>query len=204
MTAQPAFGGRFKFGEWLPIFVNLENSGPDLTGEIQVSVPSPSGPLNFALPAELPTGARKQFTLYILPNNFSHSARVDFMAADPGSGGEPNGPALLTQELELGVVPNDRYVIGAVMANPVGLAVINPPQLQGRRERADIISLSLAELPDRHEGLRLLNALILNDVDTSILTPAQRTALSQWVARGGRLVLGGGVGAERTLAGMPS
>ncbi|MEJ2266612.1 MAG: hypothetical protein P8X95_24460, partial [Anaerolineales bacterium] len=27
MSAEPAFGGYFKYGEWLPIWVQVENSG---------------------------------------------------------------------------------------------------------------------------------------------------------------------------------
>ncbi len=199
MTAQAAFGGRFKYGEWLPIFVNLENSGPDLTGEIRVSLTNQTGQLDFALPAELPTGSRKRFTLYILPNNFSRAAKVNFVTAQPGQAEE----ILLTREVKLSLLPNDRYIIGLVMANIEGLGAMNPPQLEGRRERAELISVSLADLPDRPEGLRVLNALVLNDIDTSELTPAQRTALGQWVAGGGRLVIGGGAGAGRTLAGLP-
>jgi hypothetical protein len=194
MTAQPAFGGRFKYGEWLPVFVDMANSGPDLLGEIQVTIASPTGRLDFALPAELPSGARKRFTLYILPNNFSRSATIEFTA----------GEIRLTRTIKLAVVPNDRYIVGAVMAQVEGLAAVNPPQLTGRRERVDLINLTLADLPERHQGWRMLNALILNDVDTSGLTPAQRAALSRWVADGGRLVVGGGGGAGRTLAGLPA
>ncbi|NJN97500.1 MAG: hypothetical protein HC875_27170 [Anaerolineales bacterium] len=194
MTVEPGFGGRFKYGEWLPVFVELENFGPDLLGEIRVVITSPTGQLDFNLPAELPTGARKRYTLYILPNNFSRSAKVEFVVGDE---------TYLTRQIKLAVIPNDRYVIGSVSVNMAGLAEVNPPKLAGRRERADLINLALADLPERHEGWRMLNALILNDIDTSALTPAQRTALNRWVAEGGRLVLGGGAGAARTLAGLP-
>lgn len=195
MKAEPGFGGRFKYGEWLPVFVDLENGGPDLTGEIRVLITSPTGQLDFNLPAELPTGARKRYTLYILPNNFSRSAKVEFVV---------DGETQLTQQIKLAVIPNDRYVIGSVSVNVAGLAEVNPPKLAGRRERADLINLALTELPERHEGWRVLNALILNDIDTSALTSTQRTALSRWVAEGGRLVVGGGAGAARTLAGLPN
>jgi hypothetical protein len=195
MTAQPGFGGRFKYGEWLPVFVELTNSGPDVLGEIRVTIANQTGQIDFTAPADLATGARKRFTLYILPNNFSRSAKVEFVSA---------GEALLTQQLKLAVIPNDRYVIGAVMGSQEGVATVNPPQLLGRRERADVINLTLANLPEHHEGWRMLNALILNDVDTSSLTPAQSTALSRWIAEGGRLIVGGGGGTGRTLAGLPA
>ncbi|MFN8454241.1 MAG: hypothetical protein U0401_06120 [Anaerolineae bacterium] len=199
LAAQPAFGGRFKNGEWLPVFITVENSGPEVNGEIQVTITNQTGQLEFALPAQLASGARKRFTLYILPNNFSRAASVKLI---PDGGSEAD--SLAATEIKLSVIPNDRYVIGGIMANAEGLAAINPPQLEGRREAADFVSLALEDIPDRYEGLRFLNALILNDVDTSQLTPAQRPALSRWVAGGGRLILGGGAGAARTLAGLPT
>jgi hypothetical protein len=194
MTAQAAFGGRFKYGEWLPIFVNVENPGAELTGEIRVSITNQAGRLDFLVPAELPAGARKRFTVYTLPNNFSRSAKVELVQGEE---------ILLIAEVNLSVLLNDRYVIGIVAPDATGMAMVSPPTLPGRRERPETLTLSIEEIPDRHEGLRLLNTLILNDVDSSLLTPAQRTALKNWVAGGGRLVLGGGAGAGRTLAGLP-
>ena len=35
MEAQPAYGGYFKYGEWLPIFVTLENNGTDVESEVR-------------------------------------------------------------------------------------------------------------------------------------------------------------------------
>ncbi len=194
LIPQAAFGGRFKFGEWLPLFVDVENHGPAFTGELRVTITSQTGKLDFVTPADLPPGARKRYTLYILPNNFSRSAKVELVQDDE---------TLRTAEVKLAVMPNDRYLIGVVAAETGGFTAISPPLLKGRRERADMIPISLAELPDRPEGLHLLDALVLNDEDTSGLTPSQQTALKQWVAGGGRLIVGGGAGAARTLSGLP-
>ncbi len=194
MTAQAAFGGRFKNGEWLPIYVDVENGGPEISGEVRVSITNQTGQLDFVLPAELPVGARKRFTLYVLPNNFSRTAKVELVQAED---------TLLNSEVKLSVIPNDRYLIGLVVANAGGLTAMNPPHLSGRREPTESAFLSLEEIPDRSEGLRMLNALILNDVDSTRLTSAQQAALRNWVAAGGRLILGGGAGAKRTLAGLP-
>jgi hypothetical protein len=202
MEVQAAYGGRFKFGEWLPLFVNLQNPGPDVTGEVRATVTSDTGQLDFSLPLELPSAARKRVTLYVLANNFSRSVKVKFITTTGMI--TQSEQTLATKQVKLSVLPNDRYVIGAIMANADGVAAMNPPLLTSRRERADLVGLTLAELADRHEGWRVLNALVLNDVDTSLLSPAQQVALSRWVAEGGRLVLGGGAGAARTLAGLPA
>ncbi len=195
MEVEAAFGGRFKYGEWLPVFVTVENPGPDLRADIRVTVTNQSGQLFFETPAELPAGARKRLTVYVLPNNFSRTLQAELVQAEK---------VLFSQKVNLVVLPNDRYVIGMAAGHTAGLLAMNPPQLPGRRERTELVSVLPDNLPDRPEGLRLLNALVLNDVDTGRFSPAQRQALHGWVSGGGRLILGGGAGAGRTLAGLPA
>lgn len=195
MTTRAAFEGQFKFGEWLPVFVTVENDGPDVIGQIQVRVTSRTGELDFVVPAELPTGARKQFTIYTLPNSFSREIRIDLIEGDD---------TLLSQTVAVNALRNDRYVIGVAAANPAGMSLLGSVQLPGRADKPEVITLPLPDIPGRAEGLALFNALVLNDVDTSGLTPAQQEALQGWVAGGGRLILGGGSSAARVLAGLPA
>jgi hypothetical protein len=44
--------------------------------------------------------------------------------------------------------------------------------------------------------------LVVNDTDTSSLTPEQVQALNTWISQGGRFVVGGGAGAQRTASGL--
>jgi hypothetical protein len=76
MEVSTATDGYFKYGEWLPIWVQLENTGPDVDVEIQVRVTGSSGSSVYAAPAPMPNGARKRVPLYVLPNNFSHEIEV--------------------------------------------------------------------------------------------------------------------------------
>ena len=194
MTVQAAFNGNFKFGEWLPIFVTVENTGPDLQAEIQVVIDNSRGQLNYVVPADLPSGARKRFTLYTLPNSFSRVLDVALMQGETELAG---------QGIQIERVFNDRYVVGVLAADSTGLELYSLVDLPGRRQRPKVISLTLDDIPDRGDGLRLLNTLILNDVDTTGLIPNQQAALTSWVSDGGRLIIGGGAGAVRTLSGLP-
>ncbi|MCB0212464.1 MAG: hypothetical protein KDJ52_24185 [Anaerolineae bacterium] len=194
MTVQPAFGGDFKYGRWLPIFVTLENSGSDLKAELRARITSQSGQLNFVVPAELPAGSHKRFTLYTLPNNFSRSIKVDLVQDDT---------ELTSQTVEISSVPNDRYFIGVIGDETANLSVLSSINLPGRRDNPELLNITLAEIPDRAEGLTLFDALILNAVDTGQLSPNQQSALQQWVVSGGRLVLGGGSRTALTLSGLP-
>ncbi|UCC86946.1 MAG: hypothetical protein JSV81_19160 [Anaerolineales bacterium] len=194
MEAEAAFDGYFKYGEWLPVWVRLENSGPDLEAEVQVRVTGSWGATTFAAPAPLPSGSRKRIPIYVLPNNFSRFLEVRLLA---------DGEELLSREVPVNPQANVSYLVGLVTPERGGLSFIAGASLPGRERPKTLIDLSLADLPGRREGLRSFDCLVLNDTDTSSLTPEQRMALETWVRQGGRLVIGGGRGATLTTAGLP-
>jgi hypothetical protein len=194
MEAKAAYDGYFKYGEWLPVWVQLENSGPDLEAEIQVHVTGSWGRTSFAAPAPLPSGSRKFIPVYVLPNNYTHVLEVQLVA---------DGEMLLSQEVPVKPQPNITYQVGLVAPERGALSLMMGATLPGQERPKTLIDLPTADLPERPEGLRSFDTLILNDTDTSSLTPEQKIALEAWVRQGGRLVIGGGAGARRTAAGLP-
>lgn len=200
LTATPFFNGTVKYGEWLPIQVRLENGGADVTGQVQVRVAgSGQRGTTYAQRVELPRGAKKEITLYVLPNTFSRRLDVDFRAAGGASESQP----LASAQVQVQPVPNVRLLVGAVSGGGRGLETIGAMESRGRRNNTIFLPLTLDTLPDRAEGLRSLDVLALSGVETGALTPAQRIALEQWVMLGGTLVIGGGPTGARTLAGLP-
>ena len=194
MEAEAAFDGYFKYGEWLPVWVHLENSGPDLQAEIRARVTGGGGTRTFAAPAPLPTGSRKRIPVYVLPNNFSHQLEVQLVEGDD---------LLVSRKIPVEPRPNNSYFVGLVAPERGALSLILGAPLPGQERSKEFIDLSPAGLPERMEGLRSFDCLILNDVDTASLTPEQGATLEAWVRQGGRLVIGGGAGARRTVAGLP-
>jgi hypothetical protein len=194
MEAQAAFDGYFKYGEWLPIWVELENSGPDLEAEVRVRITGSWGATTFAAPVLLPSGSRKRIPVYVLPNNFSHSLQVELVSEDE---------TLLSREVPVQPLANITYLVGLVAPERGGLAMIASVSLPGQERPKTLVDLPLTELPGRPEGLGSFDCLILNDTDSSSLTSEQRMTLETWVRRGGRLVIGGGRGDTLTLAGLP-
>lgn len=194
MQAQAHFEGRFKYGAWLPLRVTLENTGLDLDAEVRVTVRGYGGDSTFGVVASLPQTSRKQLTLYVLPNSYSSELTVNLVAEEQ---------VLMSQEVEVLPLINIHYLIGLAAANPAPLSLLAGLNLEGREE-TEIVSFPLDQLPERVEGLASFDCLVLNDVDTSALTSAQRAALTQWVGLGGRLVVGGGPGAQRTASGLPT
>ncbi|MGD8624911.1 MAG: hypothetical protein PVJ34_10260 [Anaerolineae bacterium] len=195
MAADPAFDGLFKYGEWLPIWVRLENQGPDVEAEIRVRVTGGYGGTVYAAPAPLPTGSRKRIPLYVLPNPYSHELEVELLAG---------GDLLASQKVTIEPRTNNTYLIGFLVPGRGALSLLQGISLGTPVRPLALVDLSLEDLPDRLEGLNSFDCLVLNDVDTSALTPEQAATLDTWVHRGGRLVVGGGAGAQQAVAGLPS
>ncbi len=193
MTVTPYLGGHVKYGEWLPLRVDLSNAGDELNAEVRAEIASSSSRSLYAAPVSLPAGARKQVDLDVLPPHFAQAVTVQLF----------DGERVLGQvDVSITPHPQNEYLIAIAAAEGDALAPLSGLSLPGRA-RVQLVPLSLAQLPDRVEAWRSLDLLILNGVDTSPLTSAQAQALQAWVEGGGRLVLGGGAGAGRTLAGLP-
>ncbi len=194
IQAEAAFDGNFKYGEWLPVWVNLTNQGADVDGEVRVKVQRSFAATTFAVPVSLPSGARKRVPVYILPNNFTREVEVQYVA---------EGQALASQRVTVRPQPNISFLVGIAAPRQGAISQIQGIELPGATRPLVLFDFSLASLPDRVEGLRSLDVLILNEVDTSSLTPDQLEALETWVRAGGRLVLGGGAGARQVVSGLP-
>jgi hypothetical protein len=195
LKVEPFFSGHYKYGEWLPLRVTVTNSGASVSAQVRVEMSQTGGQQAWIVPLDLPTGAQKQFTLYTLPTSFAQVARVRVL----------NGTQeLAKQNATLTLHPNTDYFVGVVAPRAEAFNAANTLTLNSTPARITrILPMTLTELPDRAEGLRALDALVLTGVDTSILTPAQTQVLTTWVQNGGRLIVGGGASAARTLGGLP-
>ncbi len=209
MQVEPHFGGHFKFGEWLPLRVTLNNDGPPLRTEVRADTTQAGGQTTYIAPIELPSGAYKRITLYVQPPSFAQAIRVR-LVDDSGE--------LASESVPVSVERNVNYVVGviapraepfAVLAgltlNPAATDQAVPPKGVGQPLARPVktLPIPLSDIPERPEGLRSLDALVISGVDTSDLSLAQRHTLQIWVEQGGRLILGGGASAARSLAGLP-
>lgn len=194
MLVEANFDGNFKYGEWLPLMVSLENNGPNKDVRVQTQITQTVGQVTFAKDVSLPTGSRKQITLYILPNNYSREIDVQ----------------LITEEIQVmsrivEVVPNqnDHFIVGIASPQWGPLTQISSIQFSDSNRSPVLVNLNLDNLPDQPVGLNSLDAIILNDVDTSQLDDNQKSALDSWVRVGGHLILGGGSGIIKLHSGLP-
>ncbi|MCX7791059.1 MAG: hypothetical protein N2378_10510, partial [Chloroflexaceae bacterium] len=189
LTARPAYEGMFRPNRWMPIIVELANEGADRTVEVRVGTREGA---QYATVVELPNRGRKAVSIYVYLTPASRRLRVQALQADQ---------ELAATTLQLPPVnPRARYV--AVVGQ--GEAPVNlPARLSGGAVLVPI-TLRPTDVPEHALGLSALDAIILEDAPTEELNERQRVALSEWVLRGGQLILGGGDGLRRILAGLPA
>ncbi len=193
---EPAFEGNFKYGEWLPLWVTIENQGAAVEGTVQATMNTSGGAVSFASQTSLPTGSRKQFPLYILPNNYSREIVVQLLSSEEE----------VLAESTITVAPNQNnyFLVGIIAPERGPISLLTTLQNENSSRKVIMFGLDIEEIPEFSVALDSLDVLVLNDTDTSQLSPQQNTAIQEWVQNGGQLIIGGGPGAEKTISGLSS
>ncbi|MCB2180112.1 hypothetical protein KQH54_03220 [bacterium] len=195
MEAQASYDGNFKYGEWLPIQVTLENTGTDLDTVLKATINQSGGNVTFAKRVSLPSGSRKLVTLYILPNNFSREIEIQLSDEEE---------VLVSQTVEVSPNQNDSFIIGIASPDWGPLTQIAAITFEENSRTIVLAEINPDTVPEKAVALNSFDTIILNDMDTSNLNEAQQAALAKWVQNGGFLIIGGGTGIERTISGLPT
>lgn len=195
MAVHPAFDGNFKNGDWLPVMVQLENQGSDLTAEVNVSITDGRGTTTYAVPVQLPNGSRKRVTVYVLPNTYSQEIVVQLSSGRT---------IYASEKVHVTSQPNNVYLVGLVAPERGTLSLINGVVLSEQSRSIVLVDVPLEDLPERPEGLGSFNVIVFNNIDTTSLSTAQQSTLESWVRQGGRLVIGGGAQAMQVAIGLPA
>ncbi|MBI3912381.1 MAG: hypothetical protein HY320_15790 [Armatimonadetes bacterium] len=216
VEATPAAGGFYRSGRWIGIRLQITNGGAT-----QRVAPSAWFP---ATQMQMPPSS--QDSLFLLPERLlpAGGARREWLYA---RGSQQDSLRNLVVRLEATGTPANQYPVnrvvvehgdwvvlgvgrgaeslmalqGAVLKrNP--LAYLNPPPgppgpRPGAEERARIAVTDVDGLPDRWPGLDPVDTIVLTDVSERALSPEQRQALRDWLARGGHLVVTAGPDAAR-------
>jgi hypothetical protein len=190
MSVQSGFGGTCRLSSWIPVRVSLENTGAEVSGQLEVEQLPPNGSRQlFTREVSLGSQARKSIDVAFFPDGYFDSLKVTLVSA---------GKSLASRTIKLSCLnPGDRLT-GVLSAS---LTPFNPIQdVQPAEGRSTLAQLQPADIPDDAALLTSVDTLIFSGVDTSGLSSAQRTALSAWVAGGGQLVIAAGTGWQAGLA----
>ncbi len=194
LTVDAGFDGSFREDNWIPLYVRLTNDGIAVEGRLVVRPETSNDAVTntYTLPINLPGGSRQAVFMYITAQSFANEIRVELIDRD--------GVVLaVTPVLVRSIQPRDRLNV-LVSQSPSGildLTGIHDAGFQGFQA-----SWTIDNIPDRVEGLAAVDWLLFNDIDSGNLSTDQQTALRDWVAGGGHLVVTGGANWQRTAAGF--
>ncbi len=201
------FNSRFRDGNWVPVNVSLQNTGPDFSGSISVNIPPQFGGANnssstaiYRMPITLPTGAQKQVTLY-----------APFAFGTPGATQnvtvvllDTNGQRVGTpQTTAVHALLSSEFFVGVLSDTNTGFGSLSGLTLPEQPSSVIVEPLSATTLPARAAALDNFNLLVLDNFNTSSLSQGQLDALQLWVNRGGTLVVAGGPEWRRTITKLP-
>lgn len=193
LTVRAGYDGYYKANTWIPLRVILENSGPGFDGRVEVrTLRSGGAETVYAYPISLPTTSRKEITLYLFPENYLGTLDVFLVDSD--------GAQSAQAEARLNSIGAADRLFGVLAGSPSAFNVL--AEIDPLNGTAAVAQLEPNDLPAQANGLDMLDVLVVSDVDTGFLTAQQREALAHWIANGGRLIVSGGPGWQKTAAGL--
>jgi hypothetical protein len=192
ISVKAGFDGKFKDGQWIPLWVTLENKGTDQEGLIRIEFTDGSGGMDTTeYPIDLPSVSKKEVTVYLYPEGYSRTLQVSYISGKK---------TLDKVQLQLDNFAPTEIWYGILASSPSTFNVLS--QLSTTNGTARTIPLNITDIPERTQILKSIDVLIVSNIDTGKLTSAQKQALIEWTAGGGRLVLTGGVDWQETAAGF--
>lgn len=195
IEVRAGFDGYYKPNYAVPMTISAQNDGPPIEGEIRIITGNPSfnDEVVYSVPISLPTQSNRQIALTVYLSRFTGSLTAQLV--------DSNGAIIAEQDSNtLNQLAVDDLLYGVVSSSPGELAFLE--SVSGGRSQAGVAFLNPAELADIAVAWDALDVLIFDDTDTSQLTPAQLSALSDWLAGGGHLVVTGGPNWQATTAAL--
>jgi hypothetical protein len=201
LAVRPGFGGAVKVGTWVPVELEIQNTGAATSGEVQVQVDAQTNrgtfnrpPVIYRAAVELPSRARKRLTLDIFIPSVDEKLRAQVVAG---------GQTVSAQEVAFERVAAGELFCGVLTGGRTSLDFLGATDLGGPYRRPRLVGLDVSDIPTSPHLLQSLDCLIMSNVSTASLVDSQRSALDGWIESGGLLIVGGGSGVQKTVAGLP-
>lgn len=192
VTIGVGFDNYLKSNHWFPVHIEVANSGPSIEGELRFVSGDPTFEQEtiYATPLSLPTQSNKRVTLTVNPANATSEQRVELR--------DENDRLLFTETINSMIALDSSEILYGVVSPDAGELASLETNAIGGFAAAFVAFLTLDDLPETAVSWQNLDVLILNDVDTSQMSPEQQAALRTWIEAGGQLVVTGGNGWEKT------
>lgn len=178
MSVTYGYYNQARYGRYFNVYVTLANYGSDYEGTLR-AVLSTGEPdtTEYEVEVELETGGRQEYTLPVAA--YTEITGITVTLEEKGG----------REETECSIVPNiinygENCVIG-VLSSEGNYDYLE--YLGGK-----VIRLDAQTLPENLYGYDMFDMVILDCVDSSLITEEAKTALIQWTLRGGTLLFGTG------------
>jgi hypothetical protein len=204
VSVQTGFGGKVRPGTWVPVQINLTNSGPNVTGTVDLAVErhqngqggfAGAAPVDYAVPVTLPQHSSKQFSTAIYVPPFFDQLQVSLTS---GSN------TLYRQNVALKPLDPSQIFCGVLASDPAAFDGLAALTVGAAQQQPQVVYLDLPDLPTNPQLLSSLDCLIISDYPTSGMSALQQSALTAWVDNGGVLAVGTGADGLATTVGLPA
>ena len=194
LKAEAGFDGYAKEGKWIPVYITVENKGVDINeATLQVTFKDYSGIASiYGADISLPTNSRKQLFIYVYyPQGGAASFKVDLVSKKK---------TVISTTARVSNITPQSLMIGLMTGTPSNYNSLSQVIPQNGITR--LVQIQPDRMPDKSQGWETLDAIIVSDVDTGLLSAAQRDALELWIAKGGTLITIGGPKWQSTVQGL--
>lgn len=191
------FDGFVQQNTWIPITVIASNDGSeDIEGELRVVVNNQftTGETTYTRPISLPQNSRRSVTMYITNVSSFGAAPIEVELIR-------RSRPIASEQPQIQFTPAESLLIGIWSDTPAAVAAVGevkPPS------EVDVAILDENDLPPLAKGWAALDVLVIADTDTGQLSGTQQQALDEWIISGGRVVIVGGLGFQRTTSALES
>jgi len=185
VLASVGWDGKTSPASFVPLFVDVENTGNDLAGKFVLDVGSET--VQYEWHVELPANARKQYYWTFVPFASMQSVELSFISA--------TGETLFNKTYRI------QYT--QALSNFIVLLSDQPEQMVSTALTgvfAEFANQPIHQLPITTSGWSGIDTLIIANADTGKLSVEQRNALILWIAQGNEALVFGGNQAAANLA----
>lgn len=189
VSVQVGIDNFYKIGFPVPVVVEVTNNKQDINGVIRLEVPSRVySPVIFSTTISIPKGTTKKYTFA----PYFNSTNGNNLEISIFNGNEE----LYKDSIQVKVGQDwGTYNVGILSDDFESVKYfMNPARI------TNCIKLDEKSFPDNLDTVKMFDAILINNFDTSRLSREQYDILSSWVQDGGLLIIGTGPLYAKTLA----
>ncbi len=201
MQIWAGYGGYYRPSSFLPVHIRIANRGGGFVGTVRIDDAAQQFPtvlpynrVTYTRTVVLPDGSVKDIVLYVPGVDLGPAVTVDLSA---------QGRLIERQTANVGQISTATEFIGVLSRTPAAYVQLKSfgGSLGGIQLR--VVPLTAASMDPSPFALASLDAIIVENFDTTSLGQDQADALATWVHLGGVLVAIGGPTAPAVMSGLP-